>query len=69
MRAIEKDADIKENRKMKIRERLFVLFLGCAVLIPGPLSSGRQTPPAAAQNPHHDVSVTLKLIQGYVTDK
>ena len=54
---------------MKIRERLFVLFLGCAVLISGPLSSGGQTPPAAAQNPHHDVSVTLKLIQVYVTDK
>ena len=54
---------------MKMRWRLSVLVLGCAVMIPGPLSSGEQTPPAAAQNPHHDVSVTLKLIQVYVIDK
>ncbi len=55
---------------MKITEKLFILFLGLAILIPGsPSSVGQTPPPAAAQNPHHDVSVTLKLIQVYVTDK
>jgi VWFA-related protein len=61
---------MKENKKMKIAGRVFVLFLGLAVMIPGALSSiGQTSPPAAPQNPHHDVSVTLKLVQIYVTDK